>query len=131
MEKPEKKVKVCIVEDDSMIQEMYKIKLEEEGFLVVSANDGEEGFAVIKRELPDVALVDISMPKIDGITMIKMLQKDKELLKIPIIITSNLNDEKVLKETGDLLNVKFYLVKSLFTPKDVVGIVREVLESKR
>lgn len=126
----EEKKKICIIEDDPMIQEMYQIKLEEEGFSVIIASDGEEGFKLMKKELPDVALVDISMPKIDGITLIRMFQKDAALLKIPIIITSNLNDERILKEAGDL-NVKFYLVKSLFTPKDVVRIVREVLENRR
>jgi DNA-binding response OmpR family regulator len=130
LEKPKGEEKICIVEDDSMIQEMYKIKLEEEGFSVFLAQDGEEGFELIKKELPDVALIDISMPKINGLALIKMLKGEKELLKIPIIIISNLNDEKILKEAGDL-DVKFYLVKSLFTPKDVVRIVREVLESKR
>jgi CheY-like chemotaxis protein len=130
MDSSEEIKKVCIVEDEPMIQEIYKIKLEEEGFRVIVANDGEEGFELIKKELPDIALVDVSMPKIDGITLIEMLQKDESLLKIPIIVTSNVNDENTLKKAGKL-DVKFYLVKSLFTPKDVVRIVREALESKR
>ena len=130
MDNSEEIKKVCIVEDEPMIQEIYKIKLEEEGFRVIVANDGEEGFELIKKELPDIALVDVSMPKIDGITLIEMLQKDESLLKTPIIVTSNVNDENTLKKAGEL-NVKFYLVKSLFTPKDVVRIVREALESKR
>jgi len=130
MDNSEEIKKVCIVEDEPMIQEIYKIKLEEEGFRVIVANDGEEGFELIKKELPDIALVDVSMPKIDGITLIEMLQKDESLLKIPIIVTSNVNDENTLKKAGKL-DVKFYLVKSLFTPKDVVRIVREALESKR
>lgn len=130
MDNSEEIKKVCIVEDEPMIQEIYKIKLEEEGFRVITANDGEEGFKLIKKELPDIALVDVSMPKIDGITLIKMLQKDEALLKIPIIVTSNVNDENILKKAGEL-DVEFYLVKSLFTPKDVVRIVREALENKR
>ena len=130
MDNSEEIKKVCIVEDEPMIQEIYKIKLEEEGFRVIVANDGEEGFELIKKELPDIALVDVSMPKIDGITLIEMLQKDESLLKTPIIVTSNVNDENTLKKAGKL-DVKFYLVKSLFTPKDVVRIVREALESKR
>lgn len=130
MDNSEEIKKVCIVEDEPMIQEIYKIKLEEEGFQVITANDGEEGFELIKKELPDIALIDVSMPKIDGVTLIRMLQKDEALLKIPVIITSNVNDENTLKKAGEL-DVKFYLVKSLFTPKDVVRIVREALENKR
>lgn len=126
----EEKIKVSLIEDDPMIQEMYRIELEKEGFIVSCAKDGEEGFALMKKELPDVAIIDVLMPKVTGIELVKKLSKDPDLLKIPVIIASNENDEKIIKEAGDL-NVKFFLIKALFTPKDVVGIVREVLESRR
>ena len=122
-----KKQKVCIVEDDPMIQEMYKLKLEENGFEVFLASDGEEGLNLIGKEVPDIALVDISLPQMNGIDLMRNLKGDKDLSRIPLVVITNLNDEKTLKDAGDL-DVKFYLVKSLFTPKDVVRIVKEVLE---
>jgi DNA-binding response OmpR family regulator len=124
------KKKVCIVEDDPSIREIYSLALEKSGFEVFLANDGEEGYEVIKRELPDVALIDIVMPKKNGIELMEMLQNDKNLLKIPVIVLTNVEDEKMLKKAGELQS-KFYLVKSLFTPQKVVEITREVLASRR
>lgn len=130
MKNLEEKIKVSIIEDDLMIQDMYRIELEKEGFLVSCAKDGEEGFSLMKKEIPDVAIIDILMPKVNGIELIKKINDDPDLLKIPVIIASNENNERIIKEAGNL-NVKFFLVKTLFTPKDVVNIVREVLESRR
>lgn len=130
MKNLEEKIKVSIIEDDLMIQDMYRIELEKEGFLVSCAKDGEEGFSLMKKEIPDVAIIDILMPKVNGIELIKKINDDPDLLKIPVIIASNENNERITKEAGNL-NVKFFLVKTLFTPKDVVNIVREVLESRR
>jgi two-component system, chemotaxis family, sensor histidine kinase and response regulator WspE len=124
------KKKVCIVEDDPSIREIYSLALEKSGFEVSLASDGEEGYEVIRRELPDVALIDIVMPKKNGIELMEMLQNDKDLLKIPVIVLTNVEDEKMLKKAGELRS-KFYLVKSLFTPQKVVEITREVLASRR
>jgi len=126
---PTKKTKVCIVEDDAMIAEIYAKALEDGGYAVVAAKDGEEGLAVIKKEKPDVAIVDLIMPKMDGITLIKLLQQDGELAKIPIIVATNRNDEKTIQEVGKL-KTKFYLEKALFEPKDIVQHVREVLQNQ-
>ena len=121
--------KVCIVEDDPMIQEIYQTALETEGYKVIQAFDGEEGLALIKKEMPDIALVDIMMNKKDGICLIKDLQKDPQLVAIPVIIITNRSDEKTMEEAGKL-NTKFYLEKSLFKPKDIVEYVKEALYGK-
>lgn len=124
------KKKVCIVEDDPSIREIYSVALEQAGFRVVSAGDGKEGFDVIKKELPDIALVDILMPGKNGLELIEMMQKDKQLLKIPVIILTNVEEEEMIKKAGKL-QTKFYLVKSLFTPKKVVAITKEALANRK
>ena len=127
--KSHQKYKVCIVEDDAMIREIYQQALESDGYSVLTANDGEEGLEVIKKYQPDVAIIDIMMPKKDGISLIKDMQQDKDLAKIPVIVATNRSDEETIKIIGKL-QTKFYLEKALFKPKEVVDFVREVLHSK-
>lgn len=124
MSKPMEIKKVCIVEDDPDIQEIYKTELTKNGFDVVVASDGVEGLKKIKNELPDVALIDIMMPKMNGLELVKLLKKDERLAKIPLIMLTNLSDEKSVAKAED---AKFYLVKANFKPEEVVRIVREAL----
>jgi two-component system alkaline phosphatase synthesis response regulator PhoP len=125
----EQKQKICLVEDDLFIQEIYKTKLEEHGYRVFIANNGEEGYALIKKELPAIALIDILMPVKDGISLMKDMQNDPEMAKIPVIILTNQGDEKTIGEVAKLES-HFYLEKAMFTPEKVAGIVREVLHNK-
>ena len=126
MEDLSKKKKVCIVEDEPSIREIYQTELEANGFEVVTADDGQQGFDVISKEKPDVALIDLLMPVKDGMTLIRELQADENLSEIPIIILSNLTEEETISKAKDI-KTEFYLVKSLFEPKKVVQIVKEVL----
>ena len=121
--------KICIVEDEDQIREIYQIALAEDGFQVFAAADGEAGMEVISRERPDLALIDLMMPKKDGITLMKEMLADPELAKIPVIILTNFGSEEMIEKVKDLQS-RFYLVKSQYQPKDVVKIVREVLHTK-
>ncbi len=121
-----KKYKVCIIEDDSSILEIYERKISQSGFEVVTAKDGEEGWNVLKKEFPDIALIDIMMPKMDGIELMKKMKEDEELSKIPVIILTNLEDYETVKKTSNLQS-RFYLVKALFNPQKVVDLIKEVL----
>ena len=130
MENPsDKKQKICLVEDDQFIQEIYKTKLEAHGYQVFVANNGQEGYDTIKKEMPDIALIDIMMPVKNGISLMQDLQKDPALAQIPVIILTNQGDDKTIKDVSDLQS-HFYLEKALFTPEKVAGIVREVLHNK-
>jgi DNA-binding response OmpR family regulator len=120
------KQRVCIVEDEPTIREIYQIELEKNGYEVFTASDGQEGLDIIKKKNPHIALIDIMMPKVNGIELMEMMKKDKELSKIPVIVLTNLSDEETIKKAGELES-KFYLNKTLFKPSDVVGIVREAL----
>jgi len=123
------KRKVCIVDDEEDIREIYSVAFSQSGYEVVTARDGEEGLKVVREQKPDIALVDIMMPKMDGLEMIREMKKDPELAKVPIIVMTNIDDRKITAKAGKM-DVYFYLVKSLFDPKKVVATVEEVLHNK-
>lgn len=118
--------KICIIDDEPLILEMYKIKLAEEGYEVVTACDGAKGFAAIKKEKPDLALVDLVMPNEDGLSLMKRIKSDPETSATPVIVLTNLDDAQTRKKACEL-GALFYLVKPHFMPSQLVKIVNEVL----
>lgn len=119
--------KICVVDDDAFIREIYKAKLEENGFGVVTAEDGEQGLSVIRQEKPDLAVVDINMPKKDGIELIKEIRADKNISKIKIIVLTNYDDMDIIRKV-EKYDTHFYIVKANSTPQKVVDIIKEALE---
>src|SRR3989344_8141584 len=88
MDEP-KKIKIALVEDEDVLSQVLENKLKKEGFEVFVAMDGEAGLEIIGAMRPDLILLDILMPKIDGFGVLTKLSKDPELSKIPVIIISN------------------------------------------
>lgn len=125
----DKKLKVCIIEDEEMISEMYQAKLEEQNYQVDVASNGEKGFKLIKRIKPDIILTDIMMPEKDGIDLARDIRKSPEISRTPIIFLTNVDDSETVEKTYDL-DIDFYLVKSQYQPSDVARIIKEVLDSK-
>ena len=124
----EKKI-VCIIDDDPNILEIYGLKLKNEGFEVTTTNNGEEGIETVKSHKPDIILLDIMMPIKDGIGVLEDLKNDSTLSKIPVIVLSNVSDNKIVDKIGEF-STHFYIVKSLTTPQKLVGIVKEVMVSQ-
>ena len=120
---------ICIVDDQEVIVEMYRIKLEQAGYRVVVAEDGEQGYDVIRKIKPDLALIDIVMPKMDGLTLIRRIKKDKELYRIPVIILSNYIDPEENEEALKL-GALFSLSKPHFLPSQILEIIDEVLKER-
>lgn len=120
------KQKVCVIDDDNDIREIYRMKLALEQYDVIIATNGAEGLEVIRKNNPDIILLDLEMPVKNGIEVLRELGSDANLSKIPVVILSNVDDEKAFKEVGKF-ETRFYLIKSLTTPQKVVDIVREVL----
>ena len=117
------------VEDDTSLRKVLRDKFKLEGFNVLEARDGEEGLATALHEHPDLILLDIIMPKMDGITMMKKLRQQDEWGKnVPIILLTNLsaNDEKINQAVADNMPA-YYLVKSNYTIEDLVDKIRERL----
>lgn len=119
--------KVCIVDDDQDILGMYKMRFEQEGYEVVTAMDGEAGLALIRSANPDIVLLDLQMPKMDGVSMLDALNKDPKLVMIPVIVLSNNNTDQMFEKISGLGTVRYYIVKALTTPQKVVDIVAEAL----
>ena len=122
-----KKTSVVIVEDEKMLADMYATKFTMEGFAAQKANDGQSGFDLVKRAPPDIILLDIFMPKIDGFGVLKMIKGDETLKNIPVILLTNLGQDEDIKK-GKELGATDYFVKANHTPAEVVLKVKQVLK---
>lgn len=120
--------KVLIVEDDALLQKMYKTVMNNAGFVPVLASDGEEGLALVKKEMPAVVVMDVMMPKMNGLQVLDEIKADKTLAQIPVIVLTGLvkvNEEKDVKARG----ASMYLDKGEYDPHRLVELVKQVLSS--
>src|SRR4030042_3203545 len=125
------KTKILLIEDDSFLVEMYTTKFELEGFAVVAAEDGKKGLDMIKSENPDIILLDILMPKMDGFVVLDAMKKDKEMADIPVVLLTNLGQKDDVKK-GFEKGAVGYLIKAHFMPSEVVDKIKKILkESKK
>jgi len=119
--------KILIVEDEPSLIRVLNDKFSEEGFEVFLAHDGEEGLKKSLEEHPELILLDIIMPKMDGVTMLKKLREDDWGKDVPVILLTNLSEsEKIAEATKQ--GVYDYLIKSDWKINDVVKKVRERLQ---
>ena len=123
---PDKPVKVLIVDDDAFLSGIYATKLELEGFLVVTARDGEEGLKAAMKEKPDLILLDVLMPKLDGFEVLKRLKADEGTKPIPVIMLTNLGQKEDI-EKGLQDGAVDYLIKAHFVPAEAVDKIKKVL----
>jgi len=119
--------KILIIEDDPFLNEMYATKFSQSGFQVELAVDGQEGLKKIRTIKPNLILLDIVLPKMDGFEVLKEVKKDAQLNKIPIVLLTNLGQKKEV-EKGLSLGADEYIIKAHFTPTAVVAKVKEILE---
>lgn len=117
--------KVLLIEDDSFLVEIYTIKLKEAGYSVAVAFDGEEGLRKIKEETPDLVLLDIVLPIVDGWEFLKAAKNINKNLKV--VILSNLSQKAEIKKGLELGATK-YLIKAHHAPSEVVEEIKKILE---
>ncbi|MDE2026167.1 MAG: response regulator [Patescibacteria group bacterium] len=118
---------VLLVEDDSILSEMYQSKLNREGFEVITADNGENGLSLALQIHPEIILLDILMPKMDGMTLMKKLREDHWGQNVPIIILTNLNMNDKISQGISKDHPTYFFMKTEVTPSDVVDRVKEVL----
>lgn len=119
-----KKGKILFAEDDKFIARALKDGLTEVGYTVFNAFDGEEAIKILKSEKPNLVVLDIVMPKMDGLEVLKEMDSNKEYQKIPVIIFSNANVAEQVSEFANLEVVE-YLLKANFTMSQVVEIINK------
>ncbi len=122
--------KILLVEDDMILAEMYQAKFELEGHDMKVVNNGEDCLKLLKNYTPDLILLDILMPKLNGFHVLKEIKKQPNLRQIPIILLTNLGQAEVdmNQELAHALGVNDYLIKSHHTPDEVVDKVLRVLK---
>ncbi|MFA6228469.1 MAG: response regulator [Patescibacteria group bacterium] len=124
---PGDKIKVLLVEDDAMIVDMYKLRLEEEGYEVIITDKGSQAIELAKTDDPDIILLDIILPEVDGFSILSSLKSEAATKKIPTIIMTNLGQESD-QEKGQQLGAEEYFVKAQHTPADVINVIKKYLK---
>jgi len=117
-EAPDEEVKVLFIEDDPAVAEMYKLKLELDGYTVTVARDGEEGLQIATDTPPDIIFLDTRLPKMDGFAVLERLRSAERTAEVPVIILSNYG-ERELVDRGLKLGALEYLIKSQTTPANL------------
>jgi len=128
----DKKTKILIVEDEAIISKTYADELRDQGFLVFTAMNGSVGLEIAFREKPDIILLDILMPVMDGLTMMgKLREKDFYGKNVPIILLTNMSasEEKIMQAVTKN-EPAYYLVKSDWNLSDVLEKIKERLARK-
>ncbi len=120
------KATILIVEDEPSLQSALKNKLEVEGFNVETAKNGLEGVDAVKKSPPDLILLDMVMPVMDGLTMLKNIREEDASKNIPVIILSNLSDSQELVNAMQS-QVFDYLIKSDVSLEEIIGKVNNKL----
>jgi len=119
--------KILVIDDDDLLLEMYQEKLEHEGFEVVTALSDQEGLKKAKSTKPNLILLDILMPSMDGFEVLEKLKSDPETEKIPVVFLTNLSREERYVSKGRKLGAAAYLVKARFRPAEIIKKIKEIL----
>lgn len=126
----EKKTKILIVEDEEILLTALSEELKQEGFEVAGAKDGMEGVEKAGSEKPDLILLDLVMPRLDGIGALKQMKENPETKDIPVVILTNLSDYDKVSDALSL-GAMDYLVKANYRLEELVNKIKTVLERKQ
>lgn len=127
METPNKSKKILIVEDEATLQKTLNDLLSQEGYEVLNAVDGLRGMELAFDKKPDLILLDIILPKMDGFEVLKKIKENKDTSQIPVIILTNLSSVNDIQKALDL-GATTYLVKADFHLNDVLSKIEKIFE---
>lgn len=122
----DKKHTLLLVEDDGFLASIFAQKFELEGFEVVYATNGEDGIRLAKKDTPDIILLDLLMPKMDGFEALEQLKKDEKLKAVPVLIMSNLGSREDIERCYEL-GASGYIIKAHSLPHETVHMVKKLL----
>ncbi len=119
--------KVLLVEDDVFVSDVYSTRLLKEGYQVFLMNNGRDAVGWLETNIPDIVLLDIMMPYMDGIEVLKELRQKDSCKEVPVIMLTNLSEKENIREALSL-GANDYLIKSHFTPSEIVTKVNVFFE---
>jgi len=118
---------ILLVEDDALLVDIYSTKLQLSGFKVRVVDNGDKVFAAVREKKPDLVLLDIVLPHMDGWDILQRLNTMDEMKDVPIVILSNLGQKEEV-EKGLRLGAAKYLIKAYYTPSEIVKEVIKFVE---
>jgi DNA-binding response OmpR family regulator len=118
--------KILFIEDESALQKTFGEILKQEGYEMISALDGEIGIQLAQKEKPDLILLDLILPRINGFDVLRTLKQNPETKRIPVIVLTNLEGVKEVDRAIDL-GAKSYLVKAQYSLEEVIGKIKQAL----
>ncbi len=127
MEQGQKKV-IFIIEDDPALVAAYQVKFQQEGYTLQVATDGKIAMDALPGPIPDIVLLDLMLPEVSGFEVLTAMRKDERWRNVPVIIMTNLSDDKDVKQGKDL-GASDYLIKANMNIKDIVDRVNQELKN--
>jgi CheY-like chemotaxis protein len=122
-------MKVLIVDDENGIVKMYSEYLQGSGIEVISASNGQTGLEVAKSQKPDIIMLDIIMPRYNGLDVLKDIKKDPDIKNIPVFLLTNLPEESSGDKAKEL-GASGYLVKAQYEPKMILDVIKGAVKDK-
>jgi len=119
---------ILIIEDDQIVANVYRNKLAVEGYKVEVASDGEAGLRILRTFKPELVILDLMLPTITGVDVIKEIRSEPDFIKVPIIVFSNTYMTNLIQDAWRA-GANKCLSKSSCTPKDVIEVVRQTIGS--
>lgn len=117
---------ILLIEDDPFLVDIYKTKFQEEGFSVNVAKEGDQALRKIEEDEPDILLLDLVLPHLDGFELLKKIKSNPRFKKLKVIVLSNLSQKEEV-EKGMALGATKYLIKAHYTPSEVVKEVKKII----
>ncbi len=121
--------KILIIEDDKFLRDLISQKLVREGFLTIEAVNGEEGLEKAKSEHPNLILLDLILPGMDGFLVLRTLKKDLGALMPPVIVLSNLGQKEDMQRALEE-GAEEFMIKAHFTPGEIIAKIKSVLKKR-
>jgi len=117
---------ILLIEDEAVLGEMYQDKLSQAGLKVIWTKEAEDGLEIIKTKKVDLVILDILLPRENGIFFLEKLKKESKISSVPVVAFSNYDDPET-KKHAFALGVKAYLIKTSYTPKQIVDTIKQYL----
>ena len=119
-------MRISIIEDDQLISQMYRMKLESEGYDVDIADNGMNGIEMVAQTKPDLIILDYSLPDLDGSAVLREVRRNGSAKTTPVIVLTNMDSEEVARELSKW-NIYDYIVKVDLTPREVIARIKQAL----